>query len=252
MNNIKIYESERFGEVRTFLDTNGEAWFCLVDVCRALNIINSSDIHSRIDKDGVDLAEVIDRMGRTQKATFINEPNLYLTIFRSDKPEAKLFQNWVCKEVLPSIRKTGAYGVREGVTEKELLEMRLFAVREAKSLMNMDEASVAGMLNPILSEIGVKAIDYVDSNGAVKCATVLLREHGINISVRKFNERMQGRGFLSRMCRNSTGGKEKHFQCLTEKGLRWGKNMVSPQNQKETQPMYYVDKFIDLLNTLKI
>ena len=89
---------------------NDEAWFCLVDVCNILNIKNSRRVASEMLKeDGVRKTYTIDNLNRKQEITIINEPNLYRVIFRSNKKEATIFQNWVFEEVLPSIRKTGSY-----------------------------------------------------------------------------------------------------------------------------------------------
>ena len=108
MDNIQIFKNESFGEVRV-AGTSEEPLFCLADVCRVLEIKNTSDCKSRLKPDGVVLTEVIDSLGRTQEATFISEQNLYKVIMRSDKSQAELFQDWVCGEVLPSIRKHGIY-----------------------------------------------------------------------------------------------------------------------------------------------
>ena len=85
-------------------------WFCLKDVCEVLTIANSRRVASEVlDDDGVRKAYITDCLGREQEAAFVNEPNLYRVIFRSNKPEAKQFQDWVFNEVLPTIRKTGRY-----------------------------------------------------------------------------------------------------------------------------------------------
>lgn len=89
---------------------SGDPWFCLKDVCEVLTIANSRRVASEVlDQDGVRKAYITDSLGRQQDAAFINEPNLYRVIFRSNKPEAKQFQDWVFNEVLPAIRKTGRY-----------------------------------------------------------------------------------------------------------------------------------------------
>lgn len=89
---------------------NGEPWFCLKDVCNILTIENSRRVAAEIlSQDGVRKTYIIDSLSRKQEATFINEPNLYRVIFRSNKPEARQFQDWVFNEVLPAIRKTGRY-----------------------------------------------------------------------------------------------------------------------------------------------
>lgn len=109
MDELKIFNSSEFGEIRTVMK-NGEPMFCLADVCKALDITHVTDVKNRLKQDGVGTAEVIDSMGRKQNATFINESNLYKTIFQSRKESAERFTDWVTTEVLPSIRKTGAYG----------------------------------------------------------------------------------------------------------------------------------------------
>lgn len=98
-------------EIRTS-GTAADPLFCLVDVCKVLEIDNPSQVLTRLDSDGVINNEVIDSVGRVQSATFINEPNLYRVIFQSRKPNAKAFQDWVFSEVLPLIRKTGGYQVQ--------------------------------------------------------------------------------------------------------------------------------------------
>ncbi len=105
--NLEIFKNSGF-ELRGGL-INGEPYFVLADICKALDIGNITDVKNRLKKDGVDTIEVIDSLGRKQKATFINESNLYKTIFQSRKEEALQFQDWVTSEVLPSIRKNGMY-----------------------------------------------------------------------------------------------------------------------------------------------
>lgn len=109
MNNLQIfvYSGE---QLRTVQREDG-LWWVLRDVCRVLNIGNVTDTKKRLDPDEVDLTDLIDSMGRVQSTTIINEPGLYAVILRSDKPEAKAFKRWVTHDVLPSIRKTGAYGI---------------------------------------------------------------------------------------------------------------------------------------------
>ena len=110
MNGLQIFNNEEFGSVRTITKDN-EPMFCLVDVCKALELEQVSRVKSRLKEDGVTNSKVIDRLGREQEATFINESNLYKVIFQSRKPSAERFTDWVTSEVLPSIRKTGSYAV---------------------------------------------------------------------------------------------------------------------------------------------
>lgn len=120
MKDLKIFENNEFGEVRTTV-IDDEPYFSLNDVCRILEIKNPSDAKNRLRKDGVGTTEVIDSMGRTQQANFINESNLYKLVFQSRKPEAERFADWVTSEVLPAIRKHGAY-MTDGVIERTLTD----------------------------------------------------------------------------------------------------------------------------------
>lgn len=105
-NKIQIWNYES-SEIRT-IEKGGEPWFVLADVCKVLEISNSRNISSRLEPDekGVTL---VDTLGGTQQMTIINESGLYAVVLRSDKPQAKPFRKWVTSEVLPSIRKHGAY-----------------------------------------------------------------------------------------------------------------------------------------------
>ena len=91
---------------------DNEPWFCLKDVCEILSIKNQNPDRFQLDDKGV-TKNVTPSNGGNQSFTFINEPNLYRVIFRSNKSEAKKFQDWVFNEVLPSIRKTGTYTAPE-------------------------------------------------------------------------------------------------------------------------------------------
>lgn len=107
---LQIFSNSEFGEIRTITKDN-EPMFCLADVCKALEITHVTDVKNRLKQDGVGTAEVIDSLGRKQKAIFIDESNLYKTIFQSRKESAERFTDWVTSEVLPSIRKTGSYSM---------------------------------------------------------------------------------------------------------------------------------------------
>ena len=103
-NNMQIYQSEKFGEIRT-LNLNGEPWFAAVDVCIALDLSNPTIAVSRLDED--ERAKF--NLGRQGDATIVNEPGLYTLVLGSRKPEAKAFKRWITHEVIPAIRKHGAY-----------------------------------------------------------------------------------------------------------------------------------------------
>lgn len=105
MNDLQIFNNEEFGEVRTAV-VNDEPMFCLIDICKALEIKNATDVAKRLDDDELTRLNLGSRAGETN---FITESGLYAVILRSDKPNAKKFRKWVTSEVLPTIRKTGSY-----------------------------------------------------------------------------------------------------------------------------------------------
>jgi prophage antirepressor-like protein len=108
-NEVSVFQFNQSQQVRVIV-RDGEPWFCAADVCRVLDIKNGKHlVKSRLDADGVVQDYLIDSMGRRQQNNMINEPNLYRLIFRSDKNEAKQFQDWVFNDVLPQIRKAGSY-----------------------------------------------------------------------------------------------------------------------------------------------
>lgn len=109
-NEIQVWNYES-SEIRT-VQVNGEPWFVLADVCKVLELSTPARVAERLEKDEVSQTHTIDRMGREQKTTIINESGLYTVILRSDKPQAKPFRKWVTSEVLPSIRKHGSYSVQ--------------------------------------------------------------------------------------------------------------------------------------------
>ena len=114
--NPSIFNFNQHG-VRIVLDDSKEPWFCLTDVYKSLDISRTSRLFRELDAKGVADCHILTN-GGTQKLKFINEPNLYRIIFRSNKPQALSFQDWVFAEVLPSIRKTGSYVARQTAYEE--------------------------------------------------------------------------------------------------------------------------------------
>lgn len=104
---LQIFSNSEFGEIRTAV-VNDEPMFCLIDICKALEIKNATDVAKRLDGDELTRLNLGSRAGETN---FITESGLYAVILRSDKPNAKKFRKWVTSEILPSIRKTGSYGM---------------------------------------------------------------------------------------------------------------------------------------------
>lgn len=106
-NEVQVFTNPEFGEIRT-LTIDGMPWFVLKDVCEVLGATNDRNVAARLDTDEKG-ARLMDTLGGPQEMTVINESGLYSVILRSDKPKAKTFRKWVTSEVLPAIRREGAY-----------------------------------------------------------------------------------------------------------------------------------------------
>ncbi len=154
MNEIKIFENEQFGKIRTAGDAENPM-FCLSDVCNVLDL-RVQDVKSRLNTPGVDSIVVGVQTGTKKDGTpaiqnigmlFINEQNLYKVIMRSDKPQAEPFQDWVCGEVLPAIRKNGGYIQSKGMTDEELIARALFV---AKKTIEQKEIELQGKNKEIM------------------------------------------------------------------------------------------------------
>lgn len=125
---IQVFGHPQFGEIRV-TGTSDEPLFCLVDICKVLELNNTSMAKRKLKATGIKIFEVrselTNKHGKTiafmDNLTFISEQNLYRLIMRSTKPMAEPFQDWVCGEVLPSIRKHGGYILtHEGDTEEDI------------------------------------------------------------------------------------------------------------------------------------
>lgn len=123
-------------------------------------------------------------------------------------------------------------------------------------MLRMNDASKLLMLDNFYKsyDIPTAFLPKYEHNGnrEMKAATTLLKENGCNMSAVKFNTLLVENGYLEEKERNSSRGVTKKFKALTELGLKYGENAVSPKNQREVQPLYYADTFMELYNLLAI
>lgn len=120
MNDIKIFNSPDFGNVRTMMIDN-EPWFVGKDVACALGYANPKNAVPKHVSEEDKLSTQIEYSGQRREVTVINESGLYALIFGSKLDSAKKFKRWVTNEVLPSIRKTGGYHMPITTDEKIML-----------------------------------------------------------------------------------------------------------------------------------
>lgn len=197
MNDVKLFNSSEFGEMRTCCDPNtGDVWFNLNDICRALEIANSRNVKSRLDED-VCLTDTLETNGGTQKATFVNESGLYEVILRSDSPKAKPFRKWVCSEVIPSIRKHGAYMTSE--TIEDILKNPDLIIGMATELKTEQEARKKLQAEAKVNEPKVKfanALMSSESSILVNQMASILTQNGHKIGQNRLFEWLRKNDYL--------------------------------------------------------
>lgn len=130
MNEITIFNSQEFGNIRT-ITIDGEPWFVGKDVAEALGFTNPRDAISTHVFDEDKGVESIDTLGGKQKMTVVNESGLYALIFGSRLKSAQRFKHWVTSEVLPAIRKTGGY--QKQLSPVEMMRLQLGMIDDHES-----------------------------------------------------------------------------------------------------------------------
>ncbi|MDD4376513.1 MAG: BRO family protein [Clostridia bacterium] len=177
MNNLEIFKSEEFGEVRTMLIDN-EPWFVGKDVAESLGYEDTVNaLKQHIDTDDKIMGcqnttpSIIDKLGRKQYPTFINESGLYALIFGSKLEAAKRFKRWVTHDVLPSIRKTGQYKQYNPSWEEEakrILECKEEMKNDWFKKMGPVMQSIADSMGISRKQLYSMAIDEVENHTNLK------------------------------------------------------------------------------------
>lgn len=257
---VLSFDNAEFGRVRVVTDELGMPWFCAADVCKALGYSNPSKaVTDHVDEGDVTKRDTPTTSGN-QLVTFFNESGLYSLIFGSKLESARQFKRWVTAEVLPSIRKTGQFGRQVDV---QSVQAELLFVETAARMLNVSNSGKLGMLQTIQRHHGMPNLlptyavdapsDAMDgSSRPTFSASEGLKAHGVQMAARYFNLLLESHGMISKMSRPSskTPDKTKEFWSVTTKGLRFGKNVVDPRCQRETQPHWYQSRFADLLAVL--
>lgn len=156
--NLQTWSYEN-SEIRT-VEKDGEPWWVLADVCKVLDLSNPSKVADRLEPDEKANFELGLRGGATN---CINESGLYAVILRSDKPKAKPFRRWVTNEVLPSIRKHGAYmtdqTLERALTSPDFL-IELATQLKAEQAQRKQLETTVAVQNQQIAELQPKASYY--------------------------------------------------------------------------------------------
>lgn len=217
-NNIKVFENSEFGKVRTVV-LNNEPWFIGKDVAEILGYSNTNKaIQVHVDDEDkfirssrgtemgklfTSLKEMQEKLGR-QDNWFISESGVYSLIFGSKLPTAKKFKRWVTSEVLPTIRKHGAYMTED--TIKKVIAEPDFIIKLATELKKEQEQNkqlteTCSQQQQVIGELKPKA-DYVDrilNSKSLVPITAIAKDYGM--SGRKMNETLHHLGVIYKIGR---------------------------------------------------
>lgn len=213
MANIEIFKNDLFGSVRVTVKES-QPLFCLADVCRALKLNNPSQVKTRLRQTGMQLIDLqtlskneglsINELGNTH-ATFINEGNLYKCIFQSRSEDAEKFQEWVCDEVLPSIRKTGGYiAAKTEDTPEEIMARALLVAQDTlrrrderiAQLQRENESHQEKIRADAPKVLFAEAVSTSQSSCLVGELAKIIQQNGVQIGQNRLFKWMRSNGFL--------------------------------------------------------
>ena len=184
---LQIFSNSEFGEIRT-ITKDDEPMFCLADVCKALELEQVSRVKARLKTDGVTTSKVTDRLGREQEATFINESNLYKTIFQSRKESAEHVLLLQIRSLFMEKR------IREELFNLGILSNRKGYAYIVDIMSNLDSALA---INGEIKKVAEKYGKSKDSIGSAVRNAVKTANH--SLEVWKNYDCLTTKGFLTTM-----------------------------------------------------
>lgn len=192
MNEMQVFNNPEFGEVRT-IEENGAILFCGSDVAKDLGYTNPSKaLNDHCRGDLTKRYPIVDALGRTQEAIFIPESDLYRLVFSSKLPTAEKFTDWVTKEVLPSIRKTGGYALPKdypaalrALADAEEAKLRLLAENQQQAQVIADFEPIRQYVDTILESKGTMATSQIAADYGLTAQKLnkILHDGGIQRNV---------------------------------------------------------------------
>ena len=192
MNNIQLFNSPEFGQIRTITDNDG-IYFVGKDVAEILGYANTRKAlidHVDLEDKGVTKC---DTPGGVQDLTTINESGLYSLVLSSKLPSAKRFKRWVTSEVLPALRRQGGYMLANANETPEQIMAR--ALKIADEALKRKDAIIEEMKPKALFADAVGASDNTCLVGEL---AKMLRQNGVDIGANRLFERLRNEGFLGK------------------------------------------------------
>lgn len=209
MNEIQIFNNPEFGEVRTTV-INGEPWFVGKDVAEALGYSNSRKaLSDHVDDEDKGVTKC-DTLGGEQELTAINESGVYALVFGSKLPKAKEFKRWVTSDVLPSIRKHGAYATP--VTIENIISNPDFGIRLLRTLKEEQEknkqlAADNERMKP--GALFAAAVSSSETSILIRDFAKILRQNGADFGEKRLYRWLRDNGYI---IRNSTEPTQKAME----------------------------------------
>lgn len=247
MTDIQIFKNEQFGEVRTS-DENGVTLFCAADVARGLgykDTVNAVKQHCR----GVVKRHLTDSLGRTQEASFIPEGDVYRLIVHSKLPSAERFERWVFDEVIPTIRRHGAYATEttiESIIADPESGIKLLQALKAEQERRKEAEAIAEAQRP--KALFADAVAASDNSILVGELAKILRQNGVETGQNRLFQWMRENGYIMRYTNMPTQySMERGLMEVKERAINNPDGSVRiTQTTKVTGKgiVYFVNKFI--------
>nr|DAV98708.1 MAG TPA: repressor domain protein [Bacteriophage sp.] len=191
----KSFSNEEFSKLETIILEDGTVVFLLNDIVRILGLSNQSSLISRLSSQGVYKLHIKDYLG-----TYVDEGNLYSCIFQSRKPEAEKFRDWVTREVIPSIRKHGAYITGEKL--EEVLSDPQKMIEILTDLVNERKLRKSAQKELEESKPKIEHYDRILSKNEMMTATMLSRSFGM--TTQKLNKVLLKLGIIRKLSRGGS------------------------------------------------
>ena len=240
-NQLTSFSHEIFGSIRT-LTKDGEPWFVAVDVCKSLDIGNSRQALTRLDEDEKGVIST-DTLGGEQQMSIVNEPGLYSLVLGSRKTEAKAFKRWITHEVIPQIRKTGAY-ISPVIDSDMLFKMAEAMAAKEKQIKELEQQKALMSPKADFYDAVVESPDAVDMAVAAKTLNMgigrntmfkILRDEGIlqhnNIPYQEYVDRGYFRCIESKFSMPDGSTHVNIKTVVHQKGLDFIRKTIRKRNQ---------------------
>ncbi|MGL5765289.1 MAG: BRO-N domain-containing protein [Sarcina sp.] len=223
--------------------------FLAKDVAEWIGHNKPNELINNID-DEEKLKAIVSHSGQNREMWFLTEDGLYEVLMQSRKPIAKAFKKEV-KKILKDVRKTGAYISPKLETQKISVKEELELNSMMWDILKVNDNSKLLLGQRFFNEKGLSITalpKYTESKGQLLSGTELLKRNNTEMGIKAFNKLLLKEGIIEEKTRPSKSKGEKKFKSLVD--MQWGENQVNTHSPKETQVLFYVDKFPELLKRI--